>query len=183
MAWNSALLRPDRFRGVVGMSVPFFPRGIAPPTQNMPKTDDKIFYQTYFQTPDVAEAEFERDTRETLRKFQLLWSGDGDAEQATMVDRSGGFFSGIGDLISGGVEVAGSVVSGTADAIGSVASGAVDVVGSVASGAGGVVSAAADGIGPVLEGTGTAVDGCGSCSLAFVLMLLAAGSAVAALIH
>ena len=97
VAWNSALLRPDRFRGVVGMSVPFFPRGIAPPTQTMPKTDDKIFYQTYFQTPGVAEAEFERDTRETLRMFQLLWSGEGDPalrEQAIMVDRNGGFFSG-----------------------------------------------------------------------------------------
>ena len=112
-------------------------------------------------------------------------AGDGIGAAADGVDlvTDGGFFSGIGDLISGGVEVAGSVVSGTADAIGSVASGAVDVVGSVASGAGGVVSAAADGIGPVLEGAGTAVDGCGSWSLAFVLMLLAAGSAVAALIH
>ncbi len=97
VAWNCALLRPDRFRGVVGLSVPFFPRGVAPPTVNMPKTDHKIFYQTYFQTPGVAEAEFERDPRETVRKFQLLWSGDGDPalrEQATMVDRNGGFFSG-----------------------------------------------------------------------------------------
>ena len=102
VAWNSALLRPDRFRAVVGMSVPFFPRGIAPPTVNMPKTDTEIFYQSYFQTPGIAEAEFERDTRETLRKFQLLWSGQGDpgpnhatlSHRATMVRRDGGFFTG-----------------------------------------------------------------------------------------
>src|ERR1700738_2030036 len=27
VAWNAALLRPDRFRAVIGMSVPFVPRG------------------------------------------------------------------------------------------------------------------------------------------------------------
>ena len=73
--------------------------------------------------------------------------------------------------------------SGGGITIRSVASGAADIVGSVASGAGGVVSAAADGIGPVLEGAGGAADGCGSCSLAFVLFFLAAGSAVAAVIR
>src|SRR5262249_23537622 len=32
VAWHAALLRPDRFRAVVGLSVPFRPRGTAPPT-------------------------------------------------------------------------------------------------------------------------------------------------------
>ena len=33
MAWNSAFLYPDRFRAVVGMSVPFSQRGPMPPSQ------------------------------------------------------------------------------------------------------------------------------------------------------
>lgn len=111
--------------------------------------------------------------------------GDGIDAAADGVDlvTDGGFFGGVGDLLTGAVDLAGSAVSGTADVVGSVASGAADVVGSVASGAADVVSAAADGIGPVLEGAGSAADGCGSCSLAFVLMFLATGSAFAALLR
>src|SRR6267143_3999545 len=59
VAWHAALLQPDRFRGVIGLSVPFIPRGLVRPTTVMPQTDDAIFYQLYFQTPGVAEAEFE----------------------------------------------------------------------------------------------------------------------------
>jgi len=57
VAWHAALLRPDRFRGVVGLSVPFRPRGQARPTTMMPQNEDAIFYQLYFQNPGVAEAE------------------------------------------------------------------------------------------------------------------------------
>jgi pimeloyl-ACP methyl ester carboxylesterase len=32
VAWHSALFRPDKFRGVVGLSVPFRPRGDGAPT-------------------------------------------------------------------------------------------------------------------------------------------------------
>jgi len=63
VAWHSALFRPDRFRGVIGLSVPFRPRGPARPTSMMPQNDQALFYQLYFQTPGVAEAEFERDPR------------------------------------------------------------------------------------------------------------------------
>src|SRR5580693_3598243 len=63
VAWTSAQLRPDRFRAVIGLSVPFRPRGAARPTTVMPQTDDAVFYQLYFQEPGVAEAEFERDPR------------------------------------------------------------------------------------------------------------------------
>ena len=57
VAWHAALLRPDRFRGVIGLSVPFRPRGPVRPTSVMPQSDDALFYQLYFQTPGVAEAE------------------------------------------------------------------------------------------------------------------------------
>jgi pimeloyl-ACP methyl ester carboxylesterase len=100
VAWHAALLRPDRFRAVVGLSVPFRPRGSIRPTTVMPQTDDAVFYQLYFQTPGVAEAEFERAVRMTLRR--LLQSVSGDAPGATplvnpdtvgMVPRRGGFLS------------------------------------------------------------------------------------------
>jgi pimeloyl-ACP methyl ester carboxylesterase len=95
VAWLSALLRPDRFRGVIGLSVPFRPRGEARPTSIMPQTADAIFYQLYFQSPGVAEAEFERDVGHTMRA--ILGSISGDAPPAAgpvgMVPRQGGFLA------------------------------------------------------------------------------------------
>jgi pimeloyl-ACP methyl ester carboxylesterase len=101
VAWHAALLRPDRFRAVIGLSVPFRPRGAVRPTTVMPQTDDAVFYQLYFQTPSVAEAEFERDVHMTLRR--LLYSASGDAPRGDtsivnpdtvgMVPRRGGFLS------------------------------------------------------------------------------------------
>src|SRR5271166_3470482 len=61
VAWHAALLRPDRFRGVIGLSVPFRPRGPVRPTTVMPQTDSHVFYQLYNRTPGVAEAELEHD--------------------------------------------------------------------------------------------------------------------------
>src|SRR4029079_16322990 len=68
VAWHASLFRPDRFRAVAGLSVPFRPRGSAQPTTVMPRSDDAIFYQLYFQEPGIAEAEFERDPRHTVRQ-------------------------------------------------------------------------------------------------------------------
>jgi pimeloyl-ACP methyl ester carboxylesterase len=91
-------MRPDRFRAVVGLSVPFRPRGAVQPTTVMPKSDTEVFYQLYFQEPGVAEAEFERDPHKTIR--QVLYWGSGDAPRQPrspgsggvgMVPRSGGF--------------------------------------------------------------------------------------------
>ena len=86
VAWNAAMLRPDRFRAVIALSVPFRPRGSMRPTSAMPQTESAIFYQLYFQTPGVAEAELERDVRKTMR---LLLSGEGVS--GGMVPRSAGW--------------------------------------------------------------------------------------------
>ena len=51
VAWHAALLRPDRFRAVAGLSVPFRPRGLGRPTTVMPQTEKSWFYQLYFQEP------------------------------------------------------------------------------------------------------------------------------------
>jgi len=102
VAWHAALLRPDRFRAVAGLSVPFRPRGSARPTSAMPQTEQTWFYQLYFQDPGVAEAEFERDPRATIRRLLYSASGNvprrnpidarGDAAPG-MVPRTGGFLS------------------------------------------------------------------------------------------
>ena len=92
VAWHAALLRPDVFRAVIGLSVPFRPRGAGRPTAAMPETDEAIFYQLYFQAPGVAEAELERDVRATVRR--LAYSGSGDAPAGgniAMVRRGAGF--------------------------------------------------------------------------------------------
>jgi pimeloyl-ACP methyl ester carboxylesterase len=99
VAWHAALLRPDRFRAVIGLSVPYRPRGSVRPTTAMPQTDDAIFYQLYFQAPGVAEAELSRDVRSSIRR--ILFSGSGEGRRAHaglgnpaavgMVPRGGGF--------------------------------------------------------------------------------------------
>jgi pimeloyl-ACP methyl ester carboxylesterase len=81
VAWHCALLRPDRFRAVAGLSVPFIPHGSKRPTSVMPQTESSLFYQLYFQTAGVAEAELEHDPRNTMRRF--LYSGSGDAPRGS----------------------------------------------------------------------------------------------------
>jgi pimeloyl-ACP methyl ester carboxylesterase len=97
VAWHAALLRPDRFRAVIGLSVPFRPRAKARPTSLMPRTADSQFYQLYFQQPGVAEAELERDPRATVRTMLYAVSGDasdGGAGMA-MVPHGGGLLQAL----------------------------------------------------------------------------------------
>ena len=86
VAWAAALLRPDRFRGVIGLSVPFRPRGSVRPTSVMPQTSEAIFYQLYFQEPGVAEADLERNPRATIRRLLYWASGDARDPVARHVD-------------------------------------------------------------------------------------------------
>lgn len=79
VAWSLAILSPHRLRGVVGMSVPFLPRGPMPPTQLFRAVlGDAFFYILYFQEPGVAEADLGRDTATTMRRMLAgLGSGAG----------------------------------------------------------------------------------------------------------
>ncbi|HTV89471.1 MAG TPA: alpha/beta hydrolase [Stellaceae bacterium] len=97
VAWLAARLRPDRFPAVIGLSVPYTPRRPARPTSVMPQTEEAIFYQLYFQQPGVAEAEFERDVRGTMRRVLVGISGDAAGGGFGMVPRRGGFLSNAGD--------------------------------------------------------------------------------------
>ena len=76
VAWHAAQLRPDRFRAVIGLSVPFRARGSARPTTLMPRTEDAIWYQLYFQEPGVAEAEYDSNARVVFHAGKISISGD-----------------------------------------------------------------------------------------------------------
>ena len=100
VAWHAAQMRPDLFRGVIGLSVPFRPRGASPPTAKMPQNDEALFYQLYFQAPGVAEAELERDPHLTIRAMLFGASGEGwrlrgPNDAVGMVPRKHGFLRGL----------------------------------------------------------------------------------------
>jgi pimeloyl-ACP methyl ester carboxylesterase len=90
VAWHTALLRPDRVRGVIGLSVPYRPRGSSAPVAALRARIGDGFYMVYFQQPGVADAELSRDLRLTFRK--VLYSASGDAPPgAPIVPPGGGF--------------------------------------------------------------------------------------------
>ena len=76
IAWQAALLRPDRFRAVAACGVPMMGRPPVAPTNLFPRTPDALSYILWFQEPGVAEAEFERDPRLTLRRILCAASGE-----------------------------------------------------------------------------------------------------------
>jgi pimeloyl-ACP methyl ester carboxylesterase len=84
VAYNAANLRSDMFRAVILLSVPYGVRaeGGVKPTEGMRSRAPagQQFYQTYFQTPGVAEKEFEVDPKRTLR--MLLYSLSGSISEA-----------------------------------------------------------------------------------------------------
>ena len=91
VAWNAALLRPDRFPAVAALSVPYSPRGHTRPTEALARAAGAHFmYMLYFQAPGVAEAELERDVRDTVRRVLYGISGDAGDAAAWRVPRPQG---------------------------------------------------------------------------------------------
>jgi pimeloyl-ACP methyl ester carboxylesterase len=76
VAWHAALFRPDRVRGVIGMSVPYRPRGSSAPIAALRSLLGDGFYMVYFQQPGTADAELGRDPAQTFRKMLYSLSGD-----------------------------------------------------------------------------------------------------------
>jgi pimeloyl-ACP methyl ester carboxylesterase len=97
VAWHSALFRPDRFKAVVGLSVPFRPRGPNRPSTLWPRTEKQLWYQLYFQTPGVAEAELEKDLHKAIKTTLFGLSGDAAFENPAslaMLPIEGGWLDG-----------------------------------------------------------------------------------------
>jgi pimeloyl-ACP methyl ester carboxylesterase len=63
----------------MALSVPYTPRGSVSSLAAGRAAFGDGFYLNYFQQPSLAEAEFERDTRTTLRKF--LYGASGEVPQ------------------------------------------------------------------------------------------------------
>jgi pimeloyl-ACP methyl ester carboxylesterase len=89
VAWHTALFRPDRIRGVVGLSVPYRPRGSVAPIGALREALGESFYIVYFQRPGVADDELSRDPQVTFRK--ILTSLAGEGPPMTLIPPGGGF--------------------------------------------------------------------------------------------
>ena len=82
IVWNTILSRPERFRAVAALSVPFTGVAKRPFSETFRRafTDKgRFFYQEWFAAVGPAEDEAERDVRDFLRKFYYAISGDAPA--------------------------------------------------------------------------------------------------------
>jgi pimeloyl-ACP methyl ester carboxylesterase len=82
VAWCSALMRPDLFRAVAALSVPFglpmgaLPEGLTLGDVMRGAAGERDYYRLFFQEPGVAEADLEADVDRTVRAFLYTISGD-----------------------------------------------------------------------------------------------------------
>ncbi len=82
VAWYSALMRPDVFRAVAALSVPYLPpigglpAGLTMNSLMQTAAGELDYYRLYFQEPGVAEAEIEADLERFVRGFLYTISGD-----------------------------------------------------------------------------------------------------------
>ncbi len=74
-AYHAPLMRPDRFNGVFGLSVPYLPRGPIGLLEGLQLGAPPEFYILYFQEPGRAEAELDGNVRELLRRIVYGNSG------------------------------------------------------------------------------------------------------------
>ncbi len=96
-AWHAALLRPDVFRAVAGLSVPYSPPGPVDLITALESHGITTFYMQHFQTPGVAEAELETDIAASLRRITYSLSGDGRGGVATVLEPGRGFLDNTDD--------------------------------------------------------------------------------------
>jgi pimeloyl-ACP methyl ester carboxylesterase len=92
VVWQMSLMHPDRVAGVVGMSVPFIPRGPMPPVQAMRAVfADTFFYIVYFQEPGIADADLNADPGETMKRMLagLTIAKDGGADLSGLANPDG----------------------------------------------------------------------------------------------
>jgi pimeloyl-ACP methyl ester carboxylesterase len=100
VVWQLALLAPERVDAVVGMSVPFLPRGPVPPTTLMRQLfGDQFFYMLHFQEPGVADVELGADPAVTMRRMLcgLRTSGGPSFDPASFADDGRGFLDRLPD--------------------------------------------------------------------------------------
>lgn len=70
IVWQSALLYPETFTAVIGMSVIYGGRAEQRPVVKLRQdADEDFFYTSYFQTPGVAETEFDANPRQLISRL------------------------------------------------------------------------------------------------------------------
>jgi pimeloyl-ACP methyl ester carboxylesterase len=95
-AYSAALMRPDRIRAVVGLSVPYIPRGPLSLIEALSQVVPPGFYMRYFQEEGVAERDLEADPRESLRRLFFANSGENpEGPIVMMVPDGGGLVEGL----------------------------------------------------------------------------------------
>lgn len=97
VAWTSAMLRPDVFTAVVGMSVPHRQRGAAPPMATLRSAGIERFYWQYFQEQGAPEAELEADVARTMRRVLAGGFGPRADGMPMMLPEGGGFLDTLSD--------------------------------------------------------------------------------------
>ncbi len=85
VAWNTARMRPDRIQGVIALSISYIPRGKVSMLKEGIEALGEGFYMNYYQQLGVAEAEFERDVHETMRKILFGVSEDGKQNEQQLI--------------------------------------------------------------------------------------------------
>lgn len=91
VVWNMPLLFPDRVAGVVGMSVPFSPRGESDPVAFLEQLFGPDHYIVHFnRQPGVADAAFARDPRNFFNNIfrTRMWGGDNAPSEPASFDVS-----------------------------------------------------------------------------------------------
>lgn len=81
VAWHAAMMRPDLFKAVAALSVPFRSRARARPSEFLRASGLEGHYWLYFQPEGVAEAHFELDPQRTFRCLLFTASGDGPLDR------------------------------------------------------------------------------------------------------
>ncbi len=103
IAWQSALLYPETFTAVVGMSVPFGGRSQSRPVRRLRQDpEDDFFYTAYFQEPGVAEAEFDADPRALIARLYTSRSPGTPTEEPEVTDpraSAGGWIKRLGEPV------------------------------------------------------------------------------------
>jgi pimeloyl-ACP methyl ester carboxylesterase len=91
VAWNSVLLHPERFSGLVAMSVPYGGRAPSSPLEGwQSRFGDNFYYILYHQEPGVAEAEYDADPRGLLSRLYLSPESPREPPEVTDPLRSAG---------------------------------------------------------------------------------------------
>lgn len=91
--WAAGLMRPDVFRAIAGLAVPYTPPSPVDLLAAYERQGVSTFYMQYFQAPGVAEAELEADVEATLRRTWFSLSGDGPGGVAGVLAPGAGFLA------------------------------------------------------------------------------------------